>query len=127
ERLDAEAVAGEEEPAPAGVPERKGEHSVDGGEQALAFFFIEMDDHLGVGAGAKAMAPRLQPRAQGLEAEELAVVREPDRAVLVRHRLAARGAEVEDGEPAVGEAETAVAVEALVVGPAVGEGARHCP
>ena len=56
---------------------------------------------------------------------EHAVVRDPDRAVLVGHRLVATGSQVDDREPAIAEADAVTRVPALVVGAAMAHGVRH--
>ena len=58
ERLDAQPVAGEQQPARAGVPHREREHAAEAIDAALAPLFVAVDDDLGVGAGAEAMCPR---------------------------------------------------------------------
>ena len=58
ERLDAEAVAGEQQPPRRAVPHREGEHAAEAVDAALAPLLVAVDDDLGVGAGAEAMAVR---------------------------------------------------------------------
>src|SRR5437016_6743842 len=60
ERLDPEAVAGQQQ-APATVPEREGEHAAQVGNACLLFFLVPVDDDLGVAAGEEAMSARRQP------------------------------------------------------------------
>ena len=64
ERLDAEPVAREHQPAARGVPEREREHASQRRDEVGALLLIEVDDHLGVAARAEAVALRLEPRAQ---------------------------------------------------------------
>ena len=88
---------------------------------------VKMDEGLGVGRGPVdvALGDQLVAEAARLIlVVKLAVIRDPDRAVLVGHRLGAAG-QVDDREPAVPERGGAVDVEAVAVGPSVGERRRH--
>ena len=62
-----------------------------------------MKNHLGIRARAESVAFARQLRAQFDVVENLAVERDPDRAVLVRHRLLAAG-EVDNAQPRVRQA-----------------------
>jgi hypothetical protein len=81
-------------------------------------------DHLAVRLAAEAVL-RDQAAEELAIVVDLAVEDEPDRAVFVRKGLAGRLREVDDGQAPVAEANWAVEVHPLGVGPAVGEGARH--
>ena len=85
---------------------------------------VEVDEHLGVAVGAEAVALRLELGAELAVVVELAVLDDDDAAVLVRDRLVA-GLEVDDREPARGEPDGAVDVDAARVGPAVDERRGH--
>ncbi len=57
EGLDPEAIAGEHEPAPSPVPERDREHASQPLGEGVAVLLVQMQQHLGVALGAKAMPP----------------------------------------------------------------------
>jgi len=117
ERLLAEAIAREEEPAQARVPQREGEHTVELAHAVGAPLPVRVQDALGVGARGEAMPERLEARAQIREVVHLAV--EDDDAITVGrgHRLMAAG-EIEDRQAAEREHGRAVGEGARVVGAA---------
>src|ERR1041384_1895444 len=102
DRLLAHAVAREDEPAASAVPDAEREHAVDRLDDAGLALLVEVDDDFGVGARPELVAivepQRLSQRGVGVD---LPVERDPDRAVLVGHRLVPGGAEVDDGEHAM--------------------------
>jgi hypothetical protein len=97
------AVAREEEPLAARVPDREREHPVEALDEGLAELLVEVDDHLAVRARAEGVPLRAQLVAQGLEVVDLAVDHDRDGAVLVDQGLRGLGREVDDGEAAVAE------------------------
>ncbi|MCX5682226.1 MAG: hypothetical protein NT049_00875 [Planctomycetota bacterium] len=119
QRLDAEAVAGQEEPPPRGVVDRKGEHAVEAVEALLAPLLVGMEDDLGVGPGAKRVAEMPQFLGQLDVIVNLAVEDDVERPVFVGHRLKARVREVDDREPPVGQRHAAAGAHAAAVGSAV--------
>src|SRR5688572_893615 len=76
ERLDAEAVAGEDQFAGAAVPIRKAEHAVEPANAIRAIAAQQRQYNFGVGAGTERVAPRGQLSAQLPEVVRLAVVDE---------------------------------------------------
>ena len=66
ERLDAEAVAREQQPPPRRVPDREREHAAQVLDARVAPLLVGVDDRLGVGARPVAMAGRFEPRADDL-------------------------------------------------------------
>ena len=58
ERLDPEAIAGDDEPAVALVPERDREHPPEPADEIWAVFLVEVDEHLGIAVRRKAMTAR---------------------------------------------------------------------
>ena len=103
------------------------EHPVEPFQAARAFLLVQVDDRLGVG-------PRLVAVPLGLElgpelhvVVDLAAEREPDGAVLVRHRLVAGRGEIDDREPAVrkGDAMVRRVPGAAVVRAAVDDRLAH--
>src|SRR4030095_16055240 len=87
-----EPIAGQQQPLPRTIPNREGKHAVQAVDHALAFLLVEMEDGLGVAAGAVAVAARFESRPERGVVVDLAVEDDPDRAVLVAHRLPAAAA-----------------------------------
>ena len=102
ERLHADAIPREQQAALPGVPDGEREHAAEALDRAVAPFLVAVDDDLGVGAGAEAMAARRQVRPHVGEVVDLAVEDGPDGAVFVAERLIA-GREIDDAEPPVSE------------------------
>ena len=90
ERLDAEAIAHEQQPAARRVPDREREHAAQVLDAAVAPLFVGVDDGLGVRPGAIAMAGASRLAADLGVVVDLAVEDDPDRAVFVRRAAAAR-------------------------------------
>ena len=62
QRLLAQPVAGDQQPAAPAVPEREGEHAAQPVDAVVAEVLVEVDDHLGVAAGAEPVpAPARAP------------------------------------------------------------------
>ena len=124
ERLLAQAVARQQKPLVARVPERDGEHSVDALGELFAPLKIRPQHHLGVRAGVERVAALAQLGAERVVPVALAV--EEQRHAVLHHRLHA-AFEVQDREPPVAERCLAVGIEALGVGAAVRDRARGPP
>ncbi len=90
----------------------------------VAPLLVRAEDHLGVGLRAEAVPARLELAAQLAVVVDLAVVHEPQRAVVARERLHRRVAQVDDREPAEAERDALVVERAVAVGAAVVERAR---
>jgi hypothetical protein len=129
QRLDAEAVASEDEPPARGIPDREGEHPLEALDACRALLLVEVDDRLGVGVGPVAMALRLELRPERRVVVDLAVVGDPDAVVLARHRLVAGRREVDDRQAPVREGDAVRAERDLarIVGAAVADCLRHPP
>src|SRR5207302_11261533 len=125
ERLDPEAVARAEEPAPRFVPERERPHAVEALHAAFAPLAVGGEDDLGVSRAAEAVALRFELAPQLSVVVDLAVVNQLERAVLARERLVSRLAQVDDREPAKAERDTLGGIGAGAVGAAVVELRRH--
>ena len=124
ERLDAQAVAGQEQHPLPFVPEAEGEHAAEAIDAAFAPFLPGVDDHLGIAMRPEDVAFRLKLPRQFLEVVDLAVVDDDDRAILVEERLLA-GGQIDDREPAVAEADARGDVEARIVGSAMAQAVVH--
>lgn len=96
------------------VEQDEGELSVHPVEEAVAEFFIEVDQDLDIGAGAEAVALVRQFVPQLPIIEYLAVADEEYAAVLVRQRLVA-GRQVDDAQPAEAEPDAVIEKLAAIV------------
>src|SRR5947209_3829198 len=117
-------VAGQEEPAPAEVRQGEGEHPAELLDALLAPLLVSVYDDLGVGVRHELVPFAPQLLLQFEVVVHLAVVGDPQRPVLVRHRLVA-ALRVNDGEPAVAEGHVVAPQEPDPVRPAVGDGRGH--
>ncbi len=127
ERLDAEAVAGDEQALRPAVPDREGEHAVESREHALPLDLVEAEDDLGVGLGPEGVPASFEIGAQLEEVVDLAVEGDGELPVLGEHGLAPASRGVEDGQALMGEPERTFLIEALVVRPPVGQAGAHRP
>ena len=96
-------------------------------DAARAFLLVQVDDRLGVRLRPVHVALRLELGAELAVVVDLAAEGQPDRSVLVRHRLMPGGREVDDREAAVpeGDALLGEVPRAAVVGPAVMDALAH--
>ena len=124
QRLDPQPIAGQDEPAPGGVPERDGEHAVERAHEVEALLLVEMNDDFRIRARVEAMTPGFELALQLREVVDLAVVDRPDAAVLVVNRLPA-GVDVDHGQAPHGQADVAVEVNPVVVGTPMDERLAH--
>ena len=125
ERLLAQPVTSYEERARPTVPEREREHAAQEAQRIGPVRLVEVQDRLGVAVGSERVATAFQLPPQRLEVVDLAVEHEPQRAVLVAHRLRGPRREVDDAEPPHPEPDRAVDPDALVVRPAMAKGRGH--
>ncbi len=124
QRLGSEAIAREQQLVLAAVPDREREDPIEAVEHAHPPFLVAVHEHFAVGVRDELVAARLEQPAQLAVVVDLAVVGQPDRVVLVGHRLMACLAQVDDRQAPVSEPDRPVEVKALVVGPAVSDAAR---
>ena len=107
------------------VPDRQREHSTQQRKQALRpLVLVEVDQYLGIARGPQGVPTRIQPMPEGLEVVDFAVEDDPDRAILVGKRLMA-SLDVDDGEPPKSERCMLVAVDPLIIGPAMNQSLDH--
>src|ERR1700726_4033468 len=132
EGLHSEMIAGQKQvrTARAEIANGEGEHAFEFLNAIRTFLFVEVDHNFGVGVGGKAVAFTLQLAAKVGKVVDLAVVRDPDRAVLVAHGHVAAGGEVENGKAAAAEANVGTIRKSSlpqtgIVRAAVGLHARH--
>ena len=90
ERLLAELIAGQHQPAAGMIPQSEGEHAAQPRHAIRAPFDIGIEQHFGVGLGAEAMALSFELLAQQFEIVDLAVEDERDARALMHHGLDAR-------------------------------------
>src|SRR5262245_65904187 len=83
ERLDAEAIAREEERLAITVPEREREHAAKALDAGFAPLFPRVDDHLGVALRAEHVTARHERRDERLLVVDLAVEDDDDARILV--------------------------------------------
>ena len=124
ERLLPHPVARQHKPLARLVPDGQGEHPVEPADEIDPVFLVKMHQAFRVGNGLVAMPFGLELRPDLQLVVQLAVVRDPDRAVLVGHRLGAAG-DVDDRQPAMPQGHRTGAVESIAVGPAMRQRGRH--
>src|SRR5437762_2008599 len=100
QRLHAETIPREEEFLFATVPDREREHPAKLLDSPGAFFLVQMEDGLGIAAGAVAMAASFQRDSQVEVVVDLAVVHNVERPVVGGHRLMSTP-HVDDGQTAM--------------------------
>ncbi len=123
QRLDAEPVARQQQPSALPIPQRERKHSLQALDAALSFCLVQVQNGLGVAASAVAVTTLFERGPKGGVIVDFAVVDDPNRPVLVGHRLPA-AEHVHDREPAHPQAHRSLDPEALAVRPAV---AQHVP
>jgi len=96
QRLDADPIARQEQLAAPAVPDRQGEHPFESMQEVRPLLLVEVQQRLGVGARPVTVSFGFQFPAQDCMVVDLAVVGDPDRPVLVAHRLVAGGRQVDD-------------------------------
>ena len=84
-------------------------------------------DDLGVAAAAEHTAKGLEIAADFGEIIDLAIVGQPDRAVLAGYRLVRRHGEIDDGQSRLRQPGEPIGPHRLVVRPAMLDRAGHCP
>ena len=117
QRLDAEPVAGGEEPLLRLVPEHEGVLAAQLVEAVRAQVLVEVERDLAVGAGAEPVSRPFQLALDPLEVVELAVHDDVAPPVLARDRLVARH-QIDDAEPGVAQPDPPVRRDPLP--PAIG-------
>ena len=100
QRLDAEAVAGDDDLAIAQIEQDDRPHAVEAAKAVAAPLHVGREDHLGVADGCKAMTELRELLSDLAEIVDLAVEHQPDRAVGRRHRLGGRLSRILDLQPA---------------------------
>src|SRR5262245_33521258 len=129
QRLDADTIADEPQLTRTPVPQREREHAAQPGDTVDAPLLEGMEDDFGVAViGPPAVTPRRFELATQLAVVvNLAVVADPDRLVLVGHRLAGGWRQVDDRQAAMAKAASPRRIDprAGAVGAAVTHGVPH--
>ena len=125
DRLLAQAVAGEEEPALVPVPDGEGEHPAQPLGKLFAPLFVAVDQDLGVAVALEDVALGDELPLEIEEVVDLAVEGDPDGPVLVGHRLRAGRGEIDDRQAPVPESERAFDVDAATVRTAMRDHVGH--
>src|SRR5207302_5548857 len=112
-----------------GIPRRERKNAVQFSDEIDPPFLVAVKQDLGVRPRSKLMARRQQIFAELRKVVNLAIEDNPDGLVLVRHRLMACGAEVDDAQAAVSQRDRLIGVgenfDAAVVGAAMRNGSGH--
>ena len=133
QRLDARAIAREQQAAGRAVPERECEHSVQTRECIDAPGAVGLQHDLRIAVGTEGEPELFELGAQLAEVVDLAVVRDDERLVIGDHRLVTPLGEIEDRQARVSQRQRhaasagveARAPDARIIGAAVIERAGH--
>ncbi|MCY1505642.1 hypothetical protein D9M68_398620 [compost metagenome] len=128
QRLDAHAVADQQQLLRTQIPDGEGIHAVELLDEGFAPFDIGAQHHLGVAASLEAVAETLQLGAQLAEVVDLAAVGDGGgfarTAVHRRHRLAP-ALQVDDRQAPMAQANRSVDPQSASIRPAQGHGVGH--
>src|SRR5215831_7750841 len=122
--LHPEGIARQGQDPATSIPEGDCKNAGDFPQAFDAALFEQAKKCLSIRSAAKPVL-RCQPRALRGVIVEFAVVIDPDRPVLVAHRLTSGLREIDDCQPAMAKAKRAIDVEAFPVGAAVGHLPSH--
>jgi len=110
-------------------PDGQSEHPDEMSDAGRSLFFKEVDDDLAVGPGGEPMAFSLQLLSEGGKIVNLPVKDQPDRPVLVGHRLPTGLRQIDNAQPPVAGAATDVAlmaeIDVEIVRPPMSQEIRH--
>src|SRR5205823_2230096 len=126
QRLDPEAVAGEQQGPRLGVPNGERKHAAEACHARRALLLVQMQDRFRVALGRERVSPVDQAPAQLRVVVDLPVEDDHRRPILVEDRLVT-AREVDDAEATHAHADGAVYVDALVVGAPMPDGVAHLP
>ena len=124
QRLDADAVARDQERARTHVPDREAKHPSQPPDRRHAPLFVRVNDRLRVSRRIEPVSCLLELVPKFTEVVNLAVEHNPNRTVLVVDRLVP-GRQVDDAQPAHAEGHALVHQQPFVVGPAVANHLAH--
>src|SRR5439155_6025049 len=121
QRLDAEAIPNQQKPPRSPVVNGKGKHALQPRRHLHSQFFVEMNEHFGIGSSSKPVSLALEVGPQISVIVDLAVKDDIDRAVFVRHRLSASGREIYQRQAAVDQLTESILVMPVSIRPAVSQ------
>jgi hypothetical protein len=124
QRSDTDAVARQHEPAQPTIPERYRELPIQLLHEVEPLLLVEVDERLRVAMRSELVTALDEILPQLEIVEDLAVEGHPNGAVLVTERLLT-GTQVDDGQPAMSQADARLEMEALFIGPTMRQGSRH--
>ncbi len=114
DELDARRVTGNHQALASIIPDGETEHPVESIQYLGAPLFIAVNDDLGIRARAKDVSERLELASKLVEIVDLTVENDPDRFLLIRHRLMS-ACNIDNRKAAKSEPNRAIYVVALVV------------
>ena len=109
ERLHTQSVARQKQASLALVPDGEGEHAAHALHAFHAILLIKMDDHFGIRVRPETVSARLQLGAEFGKIVGLAIVGNPNCAVLIAEWLPPGRRKVDDGESSVCQADPTIA------------------
>src|SRR5262245_60749045 len=124
QRAYSDSIPGQEERLRSTVPDAKRPLTVQFLDRRGPVLFKEVKDDLGIGLGAEAMAFRYEFFTNFDVVEDLTVERDPQRAVVIGHRLTAT-CDIDDAQSRVSKRCTRLDVNAAIIWPAMIEHRRH--
>ena len=119
QRLDAQAIARQQEAALAAIPDGEGEHAAHLFDARVAQLGVKVKDNFRVRGGAERVAAGKQPFAQFGGVVAFTVVCDPGSAVGVRHGLAAAVAQIENRQARVNQNAVVDRYDSVAIGPAM--------
>ena len=125
EGFDTQAIARGEEQALPRVPHGECEHTVEPVEAFLAELLVEVEQDFRIRAGDQPVTRASELLSQLDVVVDLPVEDDPQRAVVVGHRLVTRRCRVEYREATNAEADITLEIQPSVVGPAVRQAITH--
>src|SRR5581483_9256834 len=126
ERLDAHPIPRAKQPLTLRVPNRKRKHPAEVTDAFGPILFVRMEDGLSIRSRLITMPCGFKSGPESGVIIDLAVVSDPQRAILVAHRLPA-ALDIHHRQPPVAQVRVRIVVETKVVRPAMPDRLRHPP
>jgi hypothetical protein len=104
QRLFAQPIPRQEHGTCLGVPEGKGEHSLEIVYEVWASVGVQMQDDFGIGASTETIAPLFELFSDLGKSVDFAVEGDDKRVIIICERLLA-GLQIDDAQPSVAEAD----------------------
>ncbi len=125
QRLDAHAVAAQQQALGAPVIQGEREHAVQPRHDPLAPLRVAAQDHLGIAAGEETMATAFQFATQRAEVVDRAIENQRQPGLRIEHRLVRALREIQDRQPAVPQGHTPGGPQPIGVRPAAFQAGQH--